>query len=229
MRSSRASSGPFKERLFFPPQQIESICEDALRSMDLLPDTPSPVRIERFVEKRFGLCPDYSDLPDGVLGYTAFTQNGPSRMVVARTLSEANTRIAERRINTTLAHEAGHCLLHGHLFALAEMPPALFKDDAVEPDIPKILCRDEANPSYGGKWWEYQANASIGPLLLPRHLVFLATQPFLEARGLLGLEVLPDERRRPAELALSELFDVNPMAARIRLQQFYPSDTQQTL
>jgi hypothetical protein len=227
MRSFRGSKGPFKERLFFPPQQIESICEDALRSVDLLPDRPSPVRIERFVEKKFGICPDYVELPDGVLGYTAFTPNGPSRMVVARTLSEANTRISDRRINTTLAHESGHCLLHAHLFALAEMPPGLFKDDAVEPSLPKILCRDEATATYGGKWWEFQANASIGPLLLPKQLVGLVIQPFLEARGLLGIEVLPDGARRPAELALSEIFDVNP--ARIRLEQLYPPSTQPNL
>jgi hypothetical protein len=226
LKSFRALRGPFKERLFFAPQQIESICEDALRAVDLMPTAPSAIRIERFIEKRFKISPDYADLPDGVLGYTAFTSVGPSRMVVSKVLVEANTRVAERRINTTLAHEAGHCLLHAHLFAFAEMSADLFNEDIVEPNVPKILCRDEAAATYDGKWWEFQANASIGPLLLPRHLVVEMVQPFLEVQGFLGLDVLPEEKRRPAELAVSETFDVNPIAARIRLQQLFARPSQ---
>ena len=229
MRTFQASRGPFRARPYFTSQQIESICEDALRSVDLMPDQPASVRIERFVEKRFKICPDYVDLPEGVLGYTAFTASGPSRMVVSRSLVDASSKTSERRINTTLAHESGHCLLHAYLFALAELPAGLFPRDNIEPDVPKILCRDEAVDAYDGKWWEFQANASIGPLLLPEHLLADALIPFLEPQGLLGIPVLLDERRRSAEQAVSETFDVNPIAARIRLQQLYPSSRQGTL
>jgi hypothetical protein len=53
--------------------------------------------------------------------------------------------------------------------------------------------------------------------------------PFLEVRGLLGIEVLPDGKRRTAELAVSQIFDVNPVAARIRLQQLYANPNQEIL
>ncbi len=221
--------GRFKDRPFFTSRQIESICEEALRSVDLLPTIPSPVRIERFVEKRFNLCPDYAELPENVLGYTALGPDGPSRMVIARLLADAGSKSSERRINTTLAHESGHCLLHAHLFRRAEMSGALFQEDIIEPNTPKILCRDEASGNYDGKWWEFQANAAIGPLLLPRHLLAETMVPFLEVRGLLGIEVLPDGKRRTAELAVSQIFDVNPVAARIRLQQLYANPNQEIL
>ena len=229
MKTSRPSRGPFRERPYFTSNQIESICEDALRSVDLMPDQPGPTRIERFVEKRFKIFPDYVDLPEGVLGYTAFSLDGPARMVVSRSLADANTRTSDRRINTTLAHESGHCLLHAHLFALKEMSAGLFDQDTIESNVPKILCRDEVAGEYDGKWWEFQANASIGPLLLPKQLLTDALSPFLEAQGLLGIPALPDERRRPAEQAVAEIFDVNPVAARIRLQQLYPPSRQATL
>lgn len=221
--------GHSKGRPFFTSRQIESICEEALRSVDLLPAIPSPVRIERFVEKRFHLCPDYAELPENVLGYTAFGPDGPTRMVIARSLANSGSKSCERRINTTLAHESGHCLLHAHLFWQGEVSGALFQEDSIEPSIPKILCRDEASGNYDGKWWEFQANAAIGPLLIPRHLLSETVLPFLETRGLLAIEVLPDAKRRAAELAVSEVFDVNPVAARIRLQQLYASPNQEIL
>jgi hypothetical protein len=150
-------------------------------------------------------------------------------MVVAKALTDAATQVSERRINTTLAHESGHCLLHAHLFALAKQSEGLFpKDDFIEPDVPKILCRDETS-TYDGKWWEYQANASIGPLLLPRHLVAEVVHPLLEPTGLLGIKLLGNERRRDAERIVSNTFDVNPIAARIRLEQLFPNLTQKTL
>jgi hypothetical protein len=94
-------------------------------------------------------------------------------MVVARVLADEGTAPAERRINTTLAHEAGHCLLHGHLFAMEASPITLFGADAVANSTgSKILCRDGQRVGfYDGKWWEYQANQAIGALLLPRKLV----------------------------------------------------------
>src|SRR3989441_11554119 len=66
----------------------------------------------------FRSTPTYEDLDKGVLGFTQFGRTGVQAIVVARALDEDGTRPAERRIRTTLAHEAGHGLLHAHLFAL---------------------------------------------------------------------------------------------------------------
>jgi len=217
------------KRLYLPASRIEKICNEALRSVDLLPDKPSPVRIERLIEKKFGFSPEYAPLPIGVLGYTVFETGVPTRIVVDRGLAEENSTAAERRVSTTLAHETGHCLFHADLFAGTQPSAELFAEDRERPLAPKILCRDEPSVSYDGKWWEYQANTAIGPLLLPQELVIQAVQPFLEYRGLLGLSTLPDGVRRPAELAIAETFNVNAIVAKIRLSGMFPPDKQPTL
>lgn len=226
MKTSVGSQGP--KRLYLPASRIERLCEDALRSVGLFPDAPSAIRIERFIEKKFGLTPEYAALPVGVLGYTAFEAGRPISMVVDQGLAESDSAVAQRRINTTLAHEAGHCLFHAQIFSGAQVSETLFLDSQ-ESRTPRILCRDEPSASYDGKWWEYQANAAIGPLLLPKDLVFTAVQPFVESRGLLGLPALGDRMRRVAELAVAETFEVNPVVARIRLAEMFPPDERPTL
>jgi hypothetical protein len=218
--------GRFREQPFFKPNEIETICEEALRKVELMPSCAEPIRIERFIEKRFGLTPEYSALPQGILGYTMFGSSGPSSMVIAQALADAGTVVAERRINTTLAHEAGHCLLHSHLFALADMPLDLFRDEAVHTEKPKILCRDVPGGAYDGKWWEFQANAAIGPLLMPAGLVTVIVESWLQKGGLLGIPQLPSGERTAAAQAVSTQFDVNPVAAKIRLEQLFPQSDQ---
>lgn len=162
MRAKSGAKGPFAERTFLPISRIERLCEEALRSVGLYPDNPSAVRIERFIEKKFGLSPEYDELPVGVLGYTAFGPSGPTGMVVDRGLADADSTVAHRRISTTLAHEAGHCLFHAHFFAESHRSGLLFDADD-QAAVPKILCRDEPSSSYDGKWWETKQMQRLGP------------------------------------------------------------------
>jgi hypothetical protein len=227
MKTFRAKKGPFQERPFYSSQEIEQICVDELSSAGFLPTRPEPVRIERFIEKCFGLTPVYEELPPGVLGYTLFTATGPKKMVVTRVLADEGTAPAERRINTTLAHEAGHCLLHGHLFAMEASPITLFGADAVANSTgSKILCRDGQRVGfYDGKWWEYQANQAIGALLLPRKLVRQAADQFLSHGKTLLPTIAPDAR----DLLTKELvavFDVNRIVADIRIAELFPETDQ---
>lgn len=231
MRSFRPKSGPFQERPYYEPQEIARICEDALREVDLLPSSPSPIRIDRFIEKRFGVTPVYEDLDKGVLGFTEFGPKGVQSVVVARTLDEEGSRPAERRIRTTLAHEGGHGLLHAHLFALDRQNRPLF-GDFTKSNAPKVLCRDIPNaspahlPGYNYRWWEYQANRAIGAFLLPRALVQLAIAPLLSTQGLMGLQTLRASNLDRAIKLLGDTFDVNPIVARICLQELYRHDDQ---
>ena len=227
MRIYRAKSGPFSEQPFYKVGQVENLCTDELCKVGLLPSTPSAVRIERFVEKRFKISPVYEELPEGVLGLIEFGPEGVRRIAVSESLSEAGGKTAERRINTTLAHEAGHGLLHAHLFVLGEKPASLFRGDPF-PNESGILCRGEDIQGVQGQrkrkyeWWEYQANLTIGPLLLPRSLVMASLQPFLVKKGLLEIEGLDQGGREEAEKALSEIFEVNPVVVRIRLGVLFP-------
>jgi len=234
MRTYRRKSGPFAEQPFYGLADFESICVEALTSVGLFPASPSPVRIDRFIEKRFKVQPTYAELPTGVLGFTRFGAKGVEEIVISEALDEEGTTSAERRLRTTLAHEGGHGLLHAHLFAMGERPDTLFAGE-LAPDAPKIMCRDDVqsaaragtSPPY--RWWEYQANQAMGALLLPRSLVEIALENTLEARGLLGLRVLPEENRGSAIRLIAEMFDVNPVVARYRLEALYPPSAAQQL
>jgi hypothetical protein len=228
MRSFR--SGPSSKQPYYTPSQIDQICCDELRKEGLFPGSPEAIRIDRFIEKRFKVSPQYQDLPTGVLGFTRFDKNGVKAVVISAALDAEGGKVAERRVRTTVAHEAGHGLLHAHLFALDEIPLHLFDKESHTGD--QILCRDvqgdeRKSRGYDGRWWEYQANRAMGGLLCPLLLVQEAMKPFLKPSGKLGLAVLPDNGREPSIRSLAEIFDVNPVVARIRINELFPTQTGQ--
>lgn len=230
MKTFRSKSGPFSERPHFEPSEIDRICADELRKEGLYPNSPEAIRIDRFVEKRFGVVPQYEDLPDGLLGFTKFTKKGVEAIVIAVALDAEKGKVTERRVRTTLAHEAGHGLLHAFLFALDEKPLHLFDADSHSDHT--ILCRDvqaeeRKGRTYDGRWWEFQANRAIGGLLCPKMLVQEALKPFLMSIGSLGAVTLDDKRREGAVRTLGDIFDVNPIVAKIRINELYPAETGQ--
>jgi hypothetical protein len=224
MRNIRSGSGPFIERPHFQLREIEEICTSELQKAELYPSAPQAIRIDRFIEKRFGITPRYETLPEGVLGFTRFGKNGVEDIVVASVLDEGGTKVSERRLRSTLAHEGGHGLLHEYLFLLGEKPKSLFDD---HDHTPRILCRDVVDGTrikqgYNGHWWEFQANRAIGGLLMPRLLVEQAIEEFCGETGSLGHRTLSADKREVAIQALSTTFDVNPVVARIRLEEVFP-------
>ena len=234
MKTFKVKSGPFAEQPYYTSDDVDTICTDELQSLGLCPSDPAPIRIDRFIERRFNVQPVYEKLPNGLLGFTLFSTKGVEQIVVTRFLDEEGTRSAERRLRTTLAHEAGHGLLHAQLFVLGSRLDSLFGDGLAE-DAPKILCRPdglpselrESRPSY--RWWEFQANMAMGALLLPKVLVLKALEAHLEPQGMLGLPVLPADRRDCVIREMADVFDVNPVVARIRLQGLYPESSKNQL
>lgn len=200
------------------------MCVEELRAVQLLPAEPSPVRIDRFIERRFKVSPRYEDLPDGVLGFTKFGPRGVVDVVIAAELDTDASQVARRRLRSTLAHEAGHGLLHTYLFSLGTKPASLFGETDAKPHI---LCRDvqgeHRTSGYDGRWWEYQANRAIGGLLLPRALVEKALEPYLTSTTGLGSKELPADQKAKATSALADIFDVNPAVVRIRLADLFPA------
>lgn len=223
MRKYPAMSGPFEKALYFEQEEIEDVCETALQSVGLYPDRPSPIRIERFLEKKFDLSPEYADLPEGILGLTKFGPLGPEKVVLSISLSDTEDKISDRRISTTLAHEAGHILFHAELFQ------SHFKK--YSEDDRTVLCRDlpgtSDRTSYRGRWWEHQANKAIGALLIPFGLLEKTMVPFLEAtkkgKSKSQGSCLGTKQRQAAIIRLSEIFDVNPVVAKIRLAETFPT------
>ena len=212
---------------FFPTTEFERICENALRQHGLLPLHPTPIRIDRFVEKHFRTQPTYEHLPAGLLGYTSFGPRGVEAIVVSQAFDDEGTAIAERRLRTTLAHESGHGLFHTELFAVETPPQSLF-GGTPPPDRPSILCRSgdvtgsEMPPNHRPSRLEYQANKAIGALLLPRSLVRSALASLLVPRGALNKPTLLAARRDEAIRLVAETFDVNPVVARLRLGAVFP-------
>lgn len=227
MKTFRSTSGPFSTRPYYEDHEIESMCADALRQEHLLPASPEKIRIDRFIEKRYG-PPSYEELPEGILGLTRFGRSGVEQVVVAKALDDDSSEVAERRIRTTLAHEAGHCLMHAHLFALTTPRGNLF-GDFTEPAQPKVLCRDETvgevKKAYSGQWWEFHANRAIGAFLLPVPLVSQALDGFMTVSAA-GFRSFDQTRASMAAKCLVETFDVNPVVARLRISQLFPATAQ---
>ena len=220
MRKVPTPSGPFPFQLYFEDLgEIDEICLEALKRQSLLPSKPAPIRIERFVEKEFKTALRYEDLGPDNLGCTIFNSSGAvEAILVSRSLEEKNTTPARRRVRSTVAHEAGHGLLHGSLFIDS---PDLGENQR------RILCRSEdilgeTQRSYRGRWWEFQANQAIGSLLLPRLLVNgLLDQSGIEPDSSGNRTLSPVQRESLAKKA-AVIFDVNPIVVRIRLDSLFP-------
>ena len=223
------SKGPFAKRPYYPDDAIERICSDALAETNLLPSEPGKVRIDRFIDKKFGVPIIFEPLPAQVLGFTEFGPKGVEAIHIAEPAGY-HAKAEDRRINSTLAHEAGHGLMHAHLFILGLQHGDLFGND---PDVSqkRVLCREvddkPADPQrrYDGRWWEFQANCAIGALLMPKKIFLGFMQPFLEQLGSVGIPNLPSGRREEAIRAAANIFDVNPAAARVRIDSMFPGAT----
>ena len=233
MKEFRARQGPFPIRLLYEVSEIDDICADALRNAKLLPAEPSPIKIDLFLERFFQVIVDYADLGEGILGSTIFNSKGAvTGFLISSRLEEEGNDWAERRIRSTLAHEGGHGLLHPRLF-MEEATGSLFESASPRKPTTKFLCRSTdiqpagATVSYNGSWWEWQANRAIGGFLLPKPLVRQALSEKLTS-GAFG-PVLKSGKRKDSEKHLAEVFEVNPIVARIRLDEMFPPSAQEEL
>lgn len=229
-----SSACPFIRKIFIPEPRIERNCGDALRSVGLMPDEPAPIRIDRFAEKHFNIEIEYDDLSSfgpGVMGACRFKRAGTvSRILVDATLAGQDTKLAEKVVRSTIAHESGHGLLHGELFAEkfraeAEIKAAGFVEpsrrDGLLPD--GFACRGLDAPNKSGTrfdWWEVQANMAMAALLLPINLVSqhldLVMKPLRTYGGALIVPTLKE-----ACGMVADCFDVSVTMARYRIECEY--------
>jgi hypothetical protein len=226
MRKVPTPSGPLPFQLYFEDLgEIDEICLEALESQSLLPSEPAPIRIERFVEKQFKTPLRYEDLGPDNLGCTIFNSSGTvEAILISRFLEEQNTTPARRRVRSTVAHEAGHGLLHGPVFVQSNSADLV--NGPVGNNMRRILCRSEdvlvdTPRVYGGRWWEFQANQAIGSLLVPRLLInaFLVQSGITPA--LFGSGSLSAAQRESLVKKAAVTFDVNPIVVRIRLDSLF--------
>jgi hypothetical protein len=204
---AQAGPCPFLSDPFLPEQRIDQACSDALVAVDLMPQEPAPIRIDRFVEKHFGITIQYDDLQtrfgEGVMGACRFNRDGTvAEIIVEVTLGEDDSKIAGKRVRSTMAHEGGHGLFHGNLFAEVFRAEDDLKSGLVKVDrcagvtSDGFACRTIGEGGGGRRydWWEVQANKAIGALLLPRRLV----DPFVREIMATPLPRLAWTGKRPA-------------------------------
>lgn len=164
MKMVRDSSGRFPERPFFPEGEIEGIMGQVLAAAGnpRLPGLPA-VDMDMLMFN-LHLEPQYTALPDGVLGATRFGSDGTPEITVSERL-EADSRLdstALHRLRTTQAHEIGHATLHAPLYVQISSSAGV--------TIGRLPCEASQQTRtvlYKGEWWEYQANAAMAALIMP--------------------------------------------------------------
>lgn len=232
--SQLESACPFPRTIFIPEKRLERVCEEALESVGLMPSEPEPIRIDRFIEKFFEVEILYEDLQErfeeGVMGACRFAKDGSvASILVDRSLGEDETQLGVRRERSTLAHEAGHGLFHGELFA--EKLQA--EEEIARNGLVDTVCRQgvfsegfacrglgDAGNRNSKQWWEIQANMAMAALLLPRKLV----DPFLRdivkpIKMAFGTNYTPD--LDDACGGIADAFNVSITMARYRIEKDY--------
>ena len=57
---------------------------------------------------------------------------------------------------------------------------------------------------------------------MPKRLVDVAIEPYMAVQGRLGMKSLDQTGKQKAVRELADVFDVNPVVVRIRIDQLYP-------
>ncbi|MEW6186076.1 MAG: ImmA/IrrE family metallo-endopeptidase [Thermodesulfobacteriota bacterium] len=193
----------YGDRIWYEPREIESIAEDELaRAGWPRLEGSVAIDIERFITRHLKVNFDFTELPEGVQGFTEFYANGKVEMAISAELADRAEEDwgALHRLRTTLAHEAAHVLLHRTLY-LAENFKTLDQ---------KRLCREvgfKKMKQYD--WREWQANRGMGALLLPAGLV---------KRELVKVD--PAGSRSKILQVISRRFAVSTDAVSFRLNEF---------
>ncbi len=229
MKEYRARGG--ERRIWYEPDEIESIMIDELGRAGLLPKTDQDdlsVDVEAFVENYLRLPFDVNAALDAdVLGVTDFVPGKRPKISINRDLTgsaledEDATPGLVGRWRATVAHEACHVLLHRILFDLDDTQRGLFRqaDDPAAWRFLRCLKRDVGFGRPVSDWKEVQANMGMGALLMPKPTFVAAAE---QGRAFLGVAARPIEAGSAThdELAaiLAQRFTVSRQASRIRLE-----------
>jgi|GEM_PF-3148412 len=182
-RSSKIKdTGPFLRNEFIPDKRIVRIVLEQLTSCRLLPDSPGPVAVEKFCDRKWGVPEDYQALESDVMGFTAFTYKGFDRIVINAAIELDRSQTGTRRFRSTLAHEVGHAVLHEDLFVeklVFERNQGELFGEMSRAAPSAIVCRntDIFGTPRKSQWWEIQANKFMAAALLPEPLFLQVVAP----------------------------------------------------
>lgn len=231
MKEYRATNG--ETRLWYEPSEIDTIMVSELVSAKLMPKADTDdlaVDVERFVQSHLKLRLDqYAELESHVLGITEFCKGESPKVSINRDLTgsaldeEDATPGLIGRWRATVAHEAAHVLLHGHLYEVDPMQRGLFRSDAAPTPNQLLRClkRDVGYRQQPSDWREVQANMGMGALLMPKPVFVKAARHAIEAIGIVdnAIQAGSVEHTQLVD-QLAQRFSVSRQAARIRLSAF---------
>lgn len=228
--------GPDSEpRIWYEPDEIETIAEDELKRAGVTPTLKDPVTdLEPLIEVHLKAKLDqYAELSPDVLGVTHFQTRQRINISINRTLTEAAEESPPRpgavgRWRATMAHEASHVILHRYLFDPILADTIVSGADVKKPEYDRLMRCLTGNvvPEKSENWnrtrstrdWrEVQANMSMAALLMPRRLFSRIAHQKIDELMLTGLT-----KGSPSSSvlcsALSDIFRVSKQASSIRLE-----------
>jgi len=223
------NTNTFPRRIWFEDGEIEALADKHRRDFfHLMGDTDSLIlQVDKFIEIylpgalhteiTFDPFADFHDAgePD-TLGSTDFHED---RLEVK--IERLITQGAERsswwgRYNTTVIHEAAHCILHPILFQHDPYQQTLFPPVASK----KISCLERTiDGYYAGEWWEYQANQFMANILMPRQLFLSHFQEERDSWCVMNNHDLIKDYQYFSYVLwqLTRVFGVSKQAAKLRL------------
>ena len=218
MRVQPDSKSPWGRRVWILDAEFETAMDDLREGGDFFA-RGTGVDVDAILLARYQVEPDFGDVAESCLGRTRFEPDGRYSVLISRALSDESvtSKVARRRLRSTLAHEVAHIAFHGVLHPI-HRGPTLFSDLAPSPPF---LCRPDLSKERPekGPWWEYQANRGMSCLLMPRDLVRQHLTNALAKRGLADMRAaLAASRGRAVIQDLTDDFDVSLELALYRLQ-----------
>ena len=218
------STGRFRERPYYPQQELDDLSEGWVVGflVDQHGKADFPISTEDLtvmVESDTSDVDHYADLTseeeegEEVQGMTLFYPDRKPVVKVSQQLAASGHRW--QRLRTTLTHEFGHVKLHGKLWPFNQA--RLFPEE-IESAGPK--CK--RGTILGGSrtdWMEWQAGYVSGAILMPAtRLTALVRTAFADWRV---FGTVPTSSVRAGELIarVTSRFDVSNDAARVRLLQ----------
>lgn len=183
--------------------------------------TAPPIPVDDIVEMQLRLTLEFHDMQQlfGVSDVHGALWVNERRIGIEQALDPAEHPVMRGRYHFTLAHEAGHWLLHRHLFQKQANQLSLLPEGA---ERPEYICRSSDKTPI-----EFQADRFASCLLIPRGMLERAWQDWRGNLDPISVSDLcsPDP---PEELCntifqdfvrpLARQFEVSPEAMRIRAE-----------
>ncbi|MDX2079456.1 MAG: hypothetical protein SFU53_01595 [Terrimicrobiaceae bacterium] len=215
---------PTRRIPFYEREEIERITWDELRATGQATEDPGPVCIETFLMERYGIGLDYVDFPEDICGEAVFSSRGIDAIRIRREFAPPTSRGLYLLGRSTSGHETGHAILHASEI-VPEMASGgdagrLFRHRSRGGDIGPEGSGFSRTSFSRHRALEWQANAAMGGLLMPRPAV-------MSALGTDTREGVPGAIRRDGFVLWSELlaetFDVSGQLAGYRLLDIFPT------